>query len=122
MKKSLILSGLLLLSGACFASEPSFWGTHLSSFPYGYDGKDWIGYPQNNASSAGVVYLYSKKINTVDFVAGKKNEFMNRAKEEARSFAVKKNRPNYAVTNLSFQIVRSDKFVDVYADYYVIAW
>ena len=104
------------------ANEPIFLGVFLGEYPGGLTDKSWIGYPSHNASSAGSLYLYNNESNSVKYITAQKNLFIKQARKEAKELAVSENKRQFAIQNLSFQIVKTEQSTELYADYYVLAW
>lgn len=105
-----------------FATEPAFMGVFLGELPYDKSNLNWIGYPQNYGSSAGAVYLYNNNIDTITFVSGRKAYIIKEAKKEAVELAKQEGKTSYSITNLSFQVIRTENTTEVYSDFYIIAW
>jgi hypothetical protein len=121
MKKGFLL--LLFFASVVCANEPQYSGTYLNGTPNKFLAeKSWVGYPSNNASSAGSYYLLKNKINSVNYISKQKGLFITQAKEEAKQFAVREEKGAYAVIGLSFQVIRTEKSTELYADYTVAAW
>ena len=121
MKKVFLF--FLFFSSVGYANEPRFSGTYLNGTQSNFlAGKSWVGYPSNNASSAGSYYLIKNKTSSVNYVTKQKSLFMTQAKNEAKEFAVRENKGFYAVIGLSFQVIRTEKSTELYADYYIVAW
>lgn len=107
---------------SAFASEPSFYGAYLGELPYDKNKLDWIGYPQNYGATAGVVYLYKNKISNIEFISNSKTNAIKRAKKEAMKYAKENGKASYAITHLSYQIIRTESTTELYADFYIIVW
>ncbi len=121
MKKLVVILGLFF-SSALFANEPSFSGAFFSDYPGGVSDKNWIGTMGNKAFSAGNLYLYQNKISSINYITNQKSSTLTQAIEEAKKFAISHGKNFYAVTNLAFQIIQTENTVELYSDYYILAW
>tara|TARA_R110002033_G_scaffold9973_2_gene32840 strand:- start:1200 stop:1553 length:354 start_codon:yes stop_codon:yes gene_type:complete len=117
MKRILLL--LLVCINLMYA-EVAFYGAY-----YG-DIKEKItnfnNYPEHGVSSAGKVYLYKNKINSVDYIYNTKVEHINEAIKRAKEFAKEKKYKYYAVDNIHHQIIIDDNTITVMTDYNVLAF
>ncbi len=120
MRKFVIILGVFF-SSISFANEPTFNGVYYD-FPAALASKSWVGYPSNNGTLAGNGYLYQKQINSPTYISSQKDAFISTAREQAKKYAIEMGKNYYAITNLSFQVVRTESTTELYTDYYITAW
>ncbi len=123
-KKNILLSIFIYINfiNISNTSAESFSGIFYGDLPYDMSNINWVGYPQYASYSAGNVYLYKQNKSVIEYVTETKGAIMASAKEEAMKQAEKNKKNSYAVTNLKFQIVRTESGIEIYTDYFIIAW
>jgi hypothetical protein len=70
----------------------------------------------------GNLVLYKNKSNAISYVNSTKNEIIIAARKEALELAKNNNKSAYAVSDISFQVIRTESGVELYSDYYLWAW
>ena len=117
MKK--ILLGVILAVNL-FAADPLQYGAYYGNIKEKM--VNYHSYTENDVSSAGNVYLYKQKTDTVDYIYKTKIAHITTGLAAAKKFAISKKSKYFAVDNVTHQIVITDNKVVVMTSYNVLAF
>ena len=118
MKK--VILGLILVSNILLAKDVTFYGAFYGDLKS--ELSSWSTYPTNDIGTAGLVYLYKKKIEKHQFIYNKKSQHISNAIKEAKKYAKENNYSKCAIDNIEHQVIISKNEVVVMTNYNVIAF
>jgi len=117
MKRVLIsLFALVTLLSA----EPIQYGAYYGDIKVSL--KNYNSYVDNDASSAGTLYLYKKDMKVVDYIYKTKIEHIKTGLNSAKKLAEKNGNKYYAVDNITHQVIVTENSVIVLTNYNVLSF
>lgn len=114
-----ILLGLLV-AFSLYASEPVQYGAYYGNIKEKMTNIN--SYPENDVASAGTLYLYQQKKNTVDYIYETKIKHLTDALKAAKEYAVKNKSKYYAVDNVTHQVIITENSVVIMTNYNVLSF
>jgi len=117
MKK--ILLGIVIAINL-FANEPLQYGAYYGNIKEKIS--NYNSYTENDVSSAGNVYLYKQKKETVNYIYETKIQHITSGLKAAKEFAILKKLKYFAIDNVTHQVVISENKVVVMTNYNVLAF
>lgn len=114
-----ILLGLIVAINL-FAADPVQYGAFYGDIKYKISNNS--SYPENDASSAGNVYLFKQKIDTVNYIYDTKVSHISNGLKKAKAFAIKNKLQNYAIDNVTHQVILGENTVVVLTNFNVLAF
>ena len=116
--KKIVLGMIIALS--LYAAEPVQYGAYYGNVKVSM--KNYNSYVNNNASSAGVLYLYNNKKSDVDFIVQTKQSHISKGLKEAKELAIKNKNKYFAIDNVTHQVIVTENKVIVLTNYNVLAF
>ena len=117
MKK--ILWGIMV-AGSLFAAEPLQYGAYYGDIKVKVN--NYNSYAENDVSSAGKLFLYKQKKDTVNYIYETKVKHITSGLEAAKKFAIKKSSKYFAIDNVTHQVIVTDNQVIITTNYNVLAF
>ena len=116
--KKILLGILLTLS--LFAAEPIQYGAYYGNIKTSM--KNYNNYVNNNASSAGNLYLYKQGKSDLDYIYQTKNSHIKTGLDEAKKLAIKHKNKYFAIDHITHQVIITENKVVVLTNYNVLAF
>jgi len=114
-----ILLGMVIAINL-FASEPLQYGAYYGNIKENI--KIYSSYTENDVSSAGNLYLYKQKKDTVNYIYETKIQHITSGLKAAKEFAIKKKAKYFAIDNVTHQVIITENKVVVMTNYNVLAF
>ena len=117
MKK--ILFGIIITI-SLFASDPIQYGAYYGDIKIKMN--NYNNYPENDVSSAGNVYLYKQKKDTVNYIYETKVKHITSGLKAAKEFAIEKKAKYFAIDNITHEVILGENKVVVMTNYNVLTF
>jgi len=110
-----------MIAASClFAGEPQQYGAYYGDIKVKVN--NYNSYAENDVSSAGNLYLYKQKKDTVNYIYETKVKHITSGLKTAKKFAIKKGSKYFAIDNVTHQVIITDNQVVVMTHYNVLAF
>lgn len=103
-----------------FAGDPQQYGAYYGNIKVKIN--NYNSYAENDVSSAGKLYLYKQKKDTVNYIYETKVKHITSGLEAAKKFAVKKGSKYFAIDHVTHQVSITENQVIVMTNYNVLAF
>jgi len=117
MKK--ILLGIIVAVNL-FAADPIQYGAYYGDIKTKVS--NYYSYAENDASSAGSVYLYKQKTSTVNYIYDTKLKHIKNGLAAAKKYAIEQGSKYFAIDNVTHQVIVTEHKVYVLTHYNVLAF
>jgi hypothetical protein len=104
------------------AKDAQYVGSFLGELPLDLSQQNWTGAPAHLGAQGGYKYLSEKNISFREYVYNAKNNLSEQAVKDGKFFAERQGKANFAITNITYQVVHSEVTIEVYTDFYIVAW
>ncbi len=117
MKK--VLLGIIIAI-SLFASEPIQYGAYYGNIKVKIN--NYNSYTENDASSAGMLYLYKQKKDEVNYIYETKIQHITSGLAAAKKYAIKNKNKYFAIDHVTHRVIVTENKVIVLTNYNVLSF